>query len=63
MSDDAAPPSYTGYRFPPEIIGHAVWRYFRFALSYRDIEELRAERGVTLTDGTVRQWCRKFGQA
>jgi putative transposase len=49
MSDDAAPPSYAGYRFPPEVIGHAVWRSFRFALSYRDVEQLLAERGVVLT--------------
>jgi putative transposase len=56
-------PDYRGYRFPPEIIAHAVWRYFRFALSYRDVEELLAERGVILTYETVRQWCRKFGQA
>ncbi len=45
------------------IIGHAVWLYFRFALSYRDVEELLAERGVIVTYETVRQWCRKFGQA
>ena len=50
------------HRFPPASIGHAVWRYFRFALSYRDVEELLAERGVLVTDETIRQWCRKFGQ-
>ncbi len=55
-------PTYKRHRFPPEIIGHAVWLYFRFALSYRDVEELLAERGVILTYETVRQWCRKFGQ-
>jgi len=55
-------PSYAGYRCPREIIAHAVWRYFRFALSYRDVEELLAERGVIVTDETVRQWCRTFGQ-
>jgi len=55
-------PSDKRHRFPPEIIGHAVWLYFRFALSYRDVEELLAERGVILTYETVRQWCRKFGQ-
>jgi len=59
---DMKTPSYAGYRLPPEIIGHAVWLYFRFALSYRDVEELLAERGVILTYETVRQWCRKFGQ-
>ena len=55
-------PSYKRYRFPPAIIGHAVWRYFRFALSYRDVEELLAERGIVVTDDPVRQWCHKFGQ-
>ncbi|MBW3656671.1 MAG: IS6 family transposase, partial [Gemmatimonadetes bacterium] len=47
---------------PPEIISYSVWLYFRFALSYRDVEELLAERGVILTDETIRQWCLKFGQ-
>ena len=55
-------PSYKRHRFPPAIISHAVWLYFRFALSYRDVEELLAERGVILTYETIRQWCRKFGQ-
>jgi len=45
-------PSYTRHRFPPEIIGHAVWLYFRFARSYRDVEEPLAERGVILTYDT-----------
>ncbi len=62
MKKDDCAPSYKRHRFPPEIIGHAVWLYFRFALSYRDVEELLAERGVVLTYETVRQWCRKFGQ-
>ncbi len=53
---------YKRHRFPPAIIAHAVWRYCRFALSYRDVEELLAERGVVLTYETVRQWCQKFGQ-
>jgi len=56
-------PRYAGHRFPPAIIAHTVWLYFRFALSYRDVEEMLAERGVILTYETVRQWCRKFGQA
>ena len=43
------PPSYRGYRFPPEIISHAVWLYHRFGLSFRDVEDLLAERGVTVT--------------
>ncbi len=63
MNTTAAAPDYKGYRYPPEIISHAVWLYFRFALSYRDVEELLAERGVTVTYESVRQWCRKFGQA
>src|SRR3982750_1305330 len=62
MKEHAPTPSYKRHRFPPEIIGHAVWLSFRFALSYRDVEELLAERGVILTYETVRQWCRKFGQ-
>ncbi len=62
MNKQNAAPNYKRHRFPPEIIGHAVWLYFRFALSYRDVEELLAERGVPLTYETVRQWCQKFGQ-
>ena len=62
MNGHAAAPSYKGHRFPPEIIAHAVWLYFRFALSYRDVEERLAERGIVLTYETVRQWCQKFGQ-
>jgi len=50
-----------GYRFPRELISHGVWLYHRFALSFRDVEELLAKRGVTVTYETVRQWCRKFG--
>jgi putative transposase len=61
MKAEVAVPTYAGYRFPAAIIAHAVWRYFRFALSYRDVEELLAERGVIVTYETVRQWCRKFG--
>jgi putative transposase len=53
---------YMHHRFPVEIIGHCVWLYFRFCLSYRDVEELMAERGVILTYEAVRYWCRKFGQ-
>jgi len=62
MNESTATPTYKRHRFPSEIIGHAVWLYFRFALSYRDVEELLAERGVIVTYETVRQWCRKFGQ-
>ncbi len=56
-------PSYKGFRFLQEIISHAVWLYFRFSLSYREVEELLAARGVIVTHETIRQWCRKFGQA
>ncbi len=55
------PPSYRGCRFPPEIISHVVWLYHRFGLSVRDIENLLAERGVTVTYEAIRQWCRTFG--
>ena len=56
-------PSYRGYRFPPEIISHAVWLYHRFGLSFRDVEDLLAERGITVTDEAIRQWCLTFGLA
>ncbi len=54
-------PSYRGYRLPPEIIAHAVWVYHRFGLSFRDVEDLLAERGITVTYETIRQWCLTFG--
>jgi len=57
-----SPSLYHRHRFPAEFISHCVWLYFRFALSYRDIEEIMAVRGVTLTYETVRTWCLKFGQ-
>ncbi len=50
------------HRFPGELISHAVWLYYRFLLSYRDVEELLAERGVAVSYETIRRWCRKFGQ-
>lgn len=59
------PPSpnlYKRHRFPAEIISHGVWLYFRFCLSYRDVEELMAARGVILTYEAVRYCCRTFGQ-
>jgi putative transposase len=55
-------PRYKRHRFPGELISHAVWRYYRFLLSYRDVEELLAERGITVSYETIRRWCRKFGQ-
>jgi putative transposase len=54
---------YHRHRFPAEIISHCVWLYFRFALSFRDVEEMLAMRGVSLTYETVRESCLKFGQA
>ncbi len=59
MNDNT--PSYRGFRFPPEIISHAVWLYHRFCLSFRDVEDLLAERGIIVTYETIRQWCLKFG--
>ncbi|GHO71517.1 hypothetical protein KSC_104090 [Ktedonobacter sp. SOSP1-52] len=53
---------YKGFRFPPEIISHGVWLYFRFSLSFRDVEEILAQRGIVVTYETVRQWYLKFGQ-
>ena len=55
--------SYSRYRFPPAIIQHAVWLYYRFPLSYRDVEDLLAQRGVDVSYETVRRWALKFGQA
>jgi putative transposase len=62
MNPPPPPTPYKGHRFPAAVISHCVWLYFRFCLSYRDVEELMAERGVILTDEAVRYWCRKFGQ-
>src|SRR5918998_5254351 len=62
MTTDTTAPSYKGFRFPQEIIAHAVWLYFRFNLSFREVEELLAARGVIVTYETVRQWCGKVGQ-
>src|ERR671911_28451 len=57
------PISYARHQFPAEIIRHAVWLYLRFTLSYRDVEELLAERGVETSYETVRRWVLKFGPA
>jgi putative transposase len=56
-------PSYKGHRYPVEIINHCVWLYFRFPLSFREVEELMLERGVVVSYETIRRWCDKFGQA
>jgi putative transposase len=53
---------YKRHRFPAEIISHCVWLYFRFSLSYRDVQEMMAERGVIVSHEAVRYWGRKFGQ-
>jgi len=55
--------SYARHRFPNSIIQHAVWLYFRFPLSYRDVEDLLVERGIDVSYETVRRWSLKFGQA
>ena len=52
---------YAGFRLPAEIISHAVWLYHRFTLSFREIEEIIAERGIMVSYETIRQWCLKFG--
>ena len=52
---------YKRYRFPPEIIGYTVWLYYRFNLSHGDIEDLLAERGITVSREAIRLWCNKFG--
>ena len=53
---------YSGFRYPSEIISHAVWLYFRFSLRFRDVEEMLASRGIIVTYETIRQWTLKFGQ-
>ena len=59
----AMPPiSFKRHRFPPEIIQHAVWLYARFTLSFRDVEDLLAERGIDVSNETVRRWFLKFGR-
>ena len=52
----ANPSLYRGHRYPADVIANAVWLYFRFSLSLRDVEELMAERGVTVTYETIREW-------
>lgn len=58
---EAAALSYKGFRFPAEIIAHAVWLYHRFPLSYREVEELLLARGIVVSHETIRQWCDRFG--
>ena len=58
---DSTAASYRGHRFPPEITRHAGWLYHRFCLSFRDVVDLLAERGINVSYETIRHWCRKFG--
>src|SRR5262245_48682096 len=53
--------SYAGYRFPPVIIQQAIWLYARFTLSFRDVEDLLAKRGIVISYETVRRWVKHFG--
>ena len=62
MSSPTATSPYAGHRFPVEVIGHAVWLYFRFPLSLRMVEEMLAARGIVVSHETVRRWALKFGQ-
>jgi putative transposase len=55
--------SYSRHRFPAEVIQHAVWLYFQFPLSFRDVEDLLAQRGIDVSYETVRRWSMKFGLA
>lgn len=53
--------SFKGYRFPPDVIRYAMWLYFRFSLSLRDVEELLAQRGIDVSYETIRCWTIRFG--
>src|SRR5439155_14960878 len=53
--------SYSRHRFPPPVIQHSIWLYLRFTLSYRDVEDILAERGLDISYETVRSWVLKFG--
>lgn len=61
MFDNYNVKTYKLHRFPPEIISYAVWLYFRFNLSHRDVEDLLAERGIVVSYAKIRLWCIKFG--
>ena len=58
-----APISYSGYRFPRDVIQRAVWMYVRFTLNFRDVEDLLAERGIVVSYETIRRWVASFGPA
>ena len=59
--DISTAPSYRGYRFPAEFIAHCVWLYFRFSLSFRDVQEMMLERGVEVSHEAIRLWTLRFG--
>jgi putative transposase len=61
MPDDVA--HDPRYRFPPAIISHAIWLYYRFTLSFRDVEDLLAQRAITVSYESIRHWCEAFGAA
>ena len=54
--------SYSGYRFPPKIMQQAIWLYLRSTLSLRDVDDLLAERGITVSYETIRRWVNHFGR-
>ena len=56
------PVSFARHRYPPDVIRQVVWLYFRFSLSFRDVEDLMAQRGVDVSYETVRSWTQKFGR-
>jgi putative transposase len=62
MTSPANTERYKNHRFPGEIISHGVWLSYRFPLSYRDVQELLFECGITVSHEAIRQWCHKFGQ-
>lgn len=63
MSNSQHHLTYARHRYPREIIAYAVWLYHRFCLSYRDVEDLLAERGIIVSYESIRKWCLKFGHA
>jgi putative transposase len=62
MTPPATPERYKHHRLPVEIISYGIWLYYRFCLSYRDVEELLFGRGILVTYEAIRKWCHKFGQ-
>jgi putative transposase len=62
MTKSARDPLYRRHRFPPDVIAHAVWLYFRFPLSLRMVEDLLGARGIIVSHQSVRLWAKKFGR-